>query len=297
MREMQAEKFHLAIVVDEYGGIAGLVTLEDCIEELVGEIVDEYDVEADDGRAPAPTASCASTAALDDRRAQRAARRSTLPDDDWDTVGGLRVRHRSATCPTEGETVEVDGHLFTAEQVEGRRIATVRVSPVPDREAPATTATRRRRDRRDDLRRRDADGFRSGFVTIVGPAQRRQVDAAEHASSAPKVTIVSRQAPDDPHARCGACSTGPTPRSCSSTRPGSTSRARPLGERLNATAVDALDDVDVVCLVVDATAPVRPGRPVRRRPRLPADAVRGGQQDRRRLSAAAGAAPSCAGGG
>ena len=62
MREMQAEKFHMAILVDEYGGIAGLVTLEDCLEELVGEIVDEYDVE-DAEVEHLPTASCGSTAA------------------------------------------------------------------------------------------------------------------------------------------------------------------------------------------------------------------------------------------
>ena len=51
LREMQTEKFHMAIVVDEYGGTAGLVTLEDLLEEIVGEIADEYDVEEPDGRA------------------------------------------------------------------------------------------------------------------------------------------------------------------------------------------------------------------------------------------------------
>ena len=60
MREMQAEKFHLAVVVNEYGGTAGLVTLEDLIEELVGEIVDEFDVEEAAGRAPRRRASCGS---------------------------------------------------------------------------------------------------------------------------------------------------------------------------------------------------------------------------------------------
>ncbi len=59
MREMQAEKFHMAIVVDEYGGTAGLVTFEDLIEELVGEIVDEFDVE-DPLLEPLPEATCGS---------------------------------------------------------------------------------------------------------------------------------------------------------------------------------------------------------------------------------------------
>ena len=88
LREMQAEKFHMAIVVDEYGGTAGLVTLEDLIEELVGEIVDEYDVEDGRGRAAARRRRCRSTAAcrIDELNELLDA---DLPDGDWDTVGGL----------------------------------------------------------------------------------------------------------------------------------------------------------------------------------------------------------------
>jgi putative hemolysin len=127
MREMQATKFHQAIVVDEYGGTAGLVTLEDLIEELVGEIEDEYDVE----EPPIER--------LDDGDVRVAARMpigevnelldAELPEGDWDTVGGL-VYGLLGHVPTEGETVVCDRRRLTAERVQGRRIGRVRISQV-----------------------------------------------------------------------------------------------------------------------------------------------------------------------
>ena len=126
MREMQAEKFHMAIVVDEYGGTAGLVTLEDLIEELVGEIVDEYDVEEPliewlpdgDSRVNARMA-------VDEVNDLLHAR---FPEaDDWDSIGGL-VLNVLGHVPAEGESVEVAGWRLTAERVQGRRIGRVRLS-------------------------------------------------------------------------------------------------------------------------------------------------------------------------
>jgi putative hemolysin len=133
MREMQAGKFHMAILVDEYGGIAGLVTLEDCIEELVGEIVDEYDVEdADVERLADGELRVDGGLAIDELNELLEA---DLPDGDWDTVGGF-VLSTLGHVPHEGESVEYRGHRFTAEKMEGHRIARVRVAPVPGWEAP-----------------------------------------------------------------------------------------------------------------------------------------------------------------
>ncbi len=119
MREMQESKSHLAIAVDEYGGVAGLVTLEDIIEELVGEIADEYDVdealvqEVGDGAfrfsGRLPASRLAEVLEL------------RLPEGDWDTVGGL-VLDRAGHVPEPGETVELDGWCLSALEVEGRRI-------------------------------------------------------------------------------------------------------------------------------------------------------------------------------
>jgi putative hemolysin len=132
MREMQGGKFHMAIVVDEFGGTAGLVTLEDLIEELVGEITDEYDVEEtppekfDDGtlvvNARMPVDE------VNDLLEEEA--EPDLPEgDDWDTVGGL-LYSLLGHVPNEGEAAEVDGHRLTAERVQGRRIGRVRISRI-----------------------------------------------------------------------------------------------------------------------------------------------------------------------
>ncbi len=131
LREMQRERFHLAVVVDEYGGTAGIVTLEDLIEELVGEISDEYDrVEPtieplEGGRFRVP-----SIMAVDEVNDLLGAE---LPvGDDWDTIGGL-VMAQAGHIPTDGESIEVEGYRLVAENVTGQRIGSVAVEALLDR--------------------------------------------------------------------------------------------------------------------------------------------------------------------
>ena len=136
MREMQAGKFHMAIVVDEFGGTAGLVTLEDLIEELVGEITDEYDQEEvpperlDDG-------TLIVNARMPVNEVNELLEPSELPEgEDWDTVGGL-LYSLLGHVPTEGEDAEVDGFRLAAERVQGRRIGRVRISALTRPEGSA----------------------------------------------------------------------------------------------------------------------------------------------------------------
>jgi CBS domain containing-hemolysin-like protein len=130
MREMQVKQRHMAIVIDEYGGTAGLVTLEDLIEELVGEIVDEFDVE-DPMLEPLPNGDWRANARMPLDELNELLQ-VDLPEGDWDTVGGL-VFNLLGHVPAEGETVEVDGLRLRAERVQGRRIGRVRVSRVRER--------------------------------------------------------------------------------------------------------------------------------------------------------------------
>lgn len=124
LRELQEQKVHMAVVVDEYGATAGLVTIEDVLEEIVGEIVDEYDREEPlveligtgrwrvDARLPVGDLD----QLLD----------TDLPNDEWDTVGGL-LFGLLGHVPEPGEDTTVDGVHLIAERVKGRRIATVLV--------------------------------------------------------------------------------------------------------------------------------------------------------------------------
>ena len=127
MREMQAEKFHLAIVADEYGAVSGLITLEDCLEELVGEIVDEYDAEereivalGDGDYLVDGGVSIGDLNALLDLE---------IPDDDWDTLGGF-IFGTLEHVPKVGESIERDGWRFTVTEMNGRRVTRVKVTVV-----------------------------------------------------------------------------------------------------------------------------------------------------------------------
>jgi putative hemolysin len=130
LREMQEKKIHMAIVVDEYGGTAGLVTLEDLLEELVGEIVDEFDVEEPTvEQHPDGSIVVSARYAVDDADDLLGAE---LPQGTWDTVGGLLL-DLAGRVPDEGDSVEVDGFRLTALEVQGRRIGRVRIEPTRPR--------------------------------------------------------------------------------------------------------------------------------------------------------------------
>jgi magnesium and cobalt exporter, CNNM family len=134
LHEFQRRKVHIAIVLDEYGGTAGLVTIEDLLEEIVGEIQDEYDVEEPllerldedrvrvDGRAD-----------VEDLLGVWDLKIQLEDEDEYDTVGGL-VYHRVGGVPSPGDELRVDGLRLTVESTDGRRVSKVLVvrEPAPE---------------------------------------------------------------------------------------------------------------------------------------------------------------------
>jgi CBS domain containing-hemolysin-like protein len=140
---MQARRLHVAIVVDEYGGTSGLVTIEDILEEIVGEISDEYDVEAAEVEQLANGCIRISSRLAVDELGDLFG--LELDDDDVDSVGGLMAKHLGRV-PIPGARVELAGLRLTAETSAGRRnrIGTVlaeRVSADPVRENATSNAS------------------------------------------------------------------------------------------------------------------------------------------------------------
>jgi putative hemolysin len=126
LSEMRRDGHHLAIVVDEYGGTAGIVTLEDLVEELIGDIRDEYDVEGAQARrlhgGALEVDGRLNVGAFTDETGVR------LPDGPYETVAGY-VMAVLGHVPQAGESVEVSGHLLTVVEMDGRRVARLRVVP------------------------------------------------------------------------------------------------------------------------------------------------------------------------
>ena len=135
LREMQRGKVHIAIVVDEYGGTAGLVTIEDLVEEIVGEIRDEYDVEHE------LVLPVSENEALMDARIPFEEVRETFglevrPTEAYETLGGF-VTAQLGRFPRQGESFEAAGARFVVETIDGKRIRRVRITRLQPSPEPA----------------------------------------------------------------------------------------------------------------------------------------------------------------
>lgn len=129
LRDFRASRNHMAIVVDEYGGVSGLITIEDVLEEIVGEIDDEHDPEeeedirADGDRNGKP---CFAVRALTRVEDFNEFFECELSDEEYDTIGGL-VMHELGRLPRRGETVDFGGFEFAVTRADKRRIDALRV--------------------------------------------------------------------------------------------------------------------------------------------------------------------------
>jgi CBS domain containing-hemolysin-like protein len=142
LREMRRRKTHMVIVIDEYGGTAGLVTLEDLLEEIVGEIADEYDLDEPNVE-PLPDGDYRVNARLGIDEVNELLD-VELPATEWDTIGGL-LFNVVGGVPRDGQEVEFQGLRLRAERVQGRRIGRVRIHRLGPPEGVEDTAAQARR--------------------------------------------------------------------------------------------------------------------------------------------------------
>ena len=137
LREFRASRNHMAIVVDEYGGVAGLVTIEDVLEQIVGDIEDEYDFDESADNIRIDQAGRYRVKAATEIEDFNGAFGTRFEDDDFDTVGGL-VIHQLGRLPKRGETIEIENLRFTVLRADSRRVHTLMVDRIlPANPAPA----------------------------------------------------------------------------------------------------------------------------------------------------------------
>jgi len=129
LKEFRVSRNHMAVVVDEYGGVSGLVTIEDVIEEIVGDIADEYDIEEDQTirREGDRQYAVLALARIEDFNAYFG---SAFSDEEFDTIGGL-VMHQFGRLPKRGESVSIEGFDFKVLRADRRRIDLLRVTAPP----------------------------------------------------------------------------------------------------------------------------------------------------------------------
>jgi len=133
LKEFRSNRNHIAIVVDEYGGVAGLVTIEDVLEQIVGDIEDEYDFDETEDNIIRENEGVFRVKAGTEIEDFNQTLGAHFSDEEFDTVGGLVVS-RFGHLPKRGESVKFDGFLFNILRADSRRLHAVRVTRLPSEE-------------------------------------------------------------------------------------------------------------------------------------------------------------------
>jgi len=140
LREFRVSRNHMAIVVNEYGGVAGLVTIEDVLEQIVGDIEDEYDFDEAHDNIRLDSSGRYRVKARTEIDDFNAAFGTKFSDEEFDTVGGLVLRHLGRV-PKRNEVMDIDGTRFQVLRADSRRLYTLLVSPPQKSEAGAEDFT------------------------------------------------------------------------------------------------------------------------------------------------------------
>ena len=144
LRQMQKAKVHFGFVVDEHGGLEGIITLEDLLEEIVGDISDEHDEEVNEQITAAGEREFLLDGGLAVRDLNRRLKLSVPESETYTTIGGFLMTAAGHLLKT-GETVEHNGLVFTIERVERRRVMRVRLQLAPEEKSESTPANERMR--------------------------------------------------------------------------------------------------------------------------------------------------------